>query len=111
MFAVGVIAFRLLTGTFPFDDKIFDDQPGENVVGHRKMKQIRNRLVNYNIDWSRQVFKDSPDAKDLVQKMLASDEDNRLEASAALQHRWFKSPGPPSSKAGHASPKSQARGA
>lgn len=35
MWAVGVIFYTILTGTFPFHYALFDDQPGENYVGAR----------------------------------------------------------------------------
>merc|ERR1719382_1485258 len=44
MFAVGVIAYKLVTGLFPFNGRMFDDEAGENWVGSPKMKQIQDRV-------------------------------------------------------------------
>eukprot|EP00747_Dinoflagellata_sp_TGD_P138136 gnl/TRDRNA2_/TRDRNA2_175751_c3_seq8.p1 gnl/TRDRNA2_/TRDRNA2_175751_c3~~gnl/TRDRNA2_/TRDRNA2_175751_c3_seq8.p1 ORF type:complete len:335 (-),score=73.37 gnl/TRDRNA2_/TRDRNA2_175751_c3_seq8:319-1323(-) len=89
MFAAGVIAYRLLTGTFPYDDSIFNGPPGDNVVGHKKMKRMSEQVKNYDVNFSDTVFKNNPEAKDLVMGLLTSDENNRLDADAALKHPWF----------------------
>merc|ERR1719454_316917 len=56
MFAVGVIAYKLLSGKFPFHDEIFDDEAGENWVGSPKMLQIRRRLKVAKVDFSNSIF-------------------------------------------------------
>ena len=33
-----------MAGRFPYDDDIFDDEPGENYVGSPKMKEIHGKL-------------------------------------------------------------------
>lgn len=33
--------FKLATGHFPYPDDMFDDEPGQNYVGHTKMREIR----------------------------------------------------------------------
>ena len=38
-----------------FHYALFDDQPGENYVGHARMDQIRRRLRIARIDWSNKV--------------------------------------------------------
>jgi calcium-dependent protein kinase len=90
IFAVGVIAYRLLTGEFPFHGKIFDDDVGENWVGSPKMAQIRERLRVAQIDFSQRVFRENPHAKDLIMKMLAYSERKRPTAAQALEHPWFE---------------------
>merc|ERR1719235_55446 len=62
VFAVGVIAYKLLCGKFPFHDEIFDDEAGENWVGSPKMLQIRRRLKVAKIDFSHAVFREQPQA-------------------------------------------------
>ncbi|CAE7718387.1 prkC, partial [Symbiodinium necroappetens] len=46
IFAVGVIAYKILTGSFPYNGRLFDDKPGENWVGSPKMKEIRQKLCD-----------------------------------------------------------------
>merc|ERR1719215_2216840 len=53
IFAIGVIAYRLLAGTFPFRNSLFDDKPGENWVGSPKMREIRGKLQAVRLDWQR----------------------------------------------------------
>merc|ERR1719203_1045817 len=57
IFAAGVIAYRLLSGKFPFHDDMFDDEAGENWVGSPKMAQIRRRLKVAKVDFSSTVFR------------------------------------------------------
>ena len=44
MFALGVMLYKVATGSLPFCEEIFDDEPGQNYVNHVKMKQIRSKL-------------------------------------------------------------------
>lgn len=90
IFAIGVIAYRLLTSKFPFRSDIFNDEAGENWVGSPKMKEIRQKLVNYNISWNHRAFTLDDQVRDLVQKMLSSSEQDRPSAKEALDHEWFK---------------------
>jgi len=94
IFAIGVIAYRLLTGKFPFHDELFDDEAGENWVGSPKMAQIRRRLRVAKVDFSLSVFEENPEARDIIKHMLAYNELLRPTASAALAHAWFNK-GPP----------------
>eukprot|EP00747_Dinoflagellata_sp_TGD_P138110 gnl/TRDRNA2_/TRDRNA2_175751_c3_seq2.p1 gnl/TRDRNA2_/TRDRNA2_175751_c3~~gnl/TRDRNA2_/TRDRNA2_175751_c3_seq2.p1 ORF type:complete len:666 (-),score=146.75 gnl/TRDRNA2_/TRDRNA2_175751_c3_seq2:154-2151(-) len=89
MFAVGVIAHKLIVGKFPFPRDFFDDKPGENYVGSPKMKQIKQRLTTYNIDFDVEVFKKEPDAFDFCKRLLDSNVNERLEAVQALQHPFI----------------------
>lgn len=90
IFAVGVIAYRFLTGKFPFHNGMFDDEAGENWVGSPKMSQIRRRLKAFKVDFSHQVFREHPTAADLVMRMLSYSEQHRPSAAAALEHPWFR---------------------
>eukprot|EP00927_Polykrikos_kofoidii_P039703 TRINITY_DN34035_c0_g2_i4.p1 TRINITY_DN34035_c0_g2~~TRINITY_DN34035_c0_g2_i4.p1 ORF type:complete len:368 (-),score=59.33 TRINITY_DN34035_c0_g2_i4:32-1135(-) len=89
MFSVGVIAYRLLTGDFPFSDTIFDDMPLDNWVGSVKMRQIQRRIRSAEIDWDYEVFETHPDALEITQKMLSVKSNLRPTAAEALAHRWF----------------------
>lgn len=94
IFAVGVIAYRLLCGRFPFHDGTFDDEAGENWVGCPKMAQIRKRLKVARIDFSHHAFHENPEAMDLVTRMLSYSEQQRPTAMAALEHPWMRGPDP-----------------
>merc|ERR1719422_261786 len=72
VFAVGVIAYRLLTGSFPFDENIFDDKPGENWVGSPKMREIREKLNNVRLDWQRpSLLALGPQERGMAQRLLS----------------------------------------
>jgi len=90
VFAVGVIAYRLLTGKFPFKADMFDDKPGENWVGSPKMKEIRNKLRSFKIKFEGySVFEQDQVACDLLRGMLAVNEQDRPSAAQALAHPWL----------------------
>jgi len=89
IFAVGVIAYRLLAGRFPFDPRMFNDQPGENWVGSPKMKEIREKLCRYKVNYDVRVFQKDQQACELVKSMLATRESDRPSAKEALNHMWF----------------------
>mmetsp|Transcript_71182 Transcript_71182/g.153488 ORF Transcript_71182/g.153488 Transcript_71182/m.153488 type:complete len:475 (+) Transcript_71182:51-1475(+) len=89
IFAVGVIAYKLLTGRFPFDSRMFDDEAGENWVGSPKMRQIQDRVQRFNINWNCFPFKTHPEAYELMRVMLAPLETDRPEASEALKHPFL----------------------
>jgi serine/threonine protein kinase len=89
IFAVGVIAYRLLTGRFPFSYTIFNDGAGENVVGSKKMKEIKGKLCSAQVDYSHDVFKSFPKGCKLVKSMLSVKDSQRPSASDALDNAWF----------------------
>lgn len=89
MFSVGVIMYHLLTGAFPFDDRIFDDERGGHQVGHPTMQDISSRMMMAEIRWDQRVFTSDPAAKRLLEKLLATSAAARPSASAALKHPWF----------------------
>merc|ERR1719456_1873222 len=70
IFSVGVIAYRLISGKFPFKNAMFDDKPGENWVGSPKMKVIQDRLKHFQIDFTIAPFPAEPKARELVRWML-----------------------------------------
>ncbi|EAS02451.2 Serine/Threonine kinase domain protein (macronuclear) [Tetrahymena thermophila SB210] len=74
IWAIGVIAYYLLTGRLPFDQEYISD----------KIEFIRN--AQYNQDY----IKDLDDiSKDFIRRMLRKDPAERLTASEALSHPWF----------------------
>lgn len=92
VFAVGVIAYRVLTGRFPFKRSMFDDEAGENWVGSPKMKIIQDRLKHFSIDFSVHPFPMEPAAKEFCQQLLAVQEEDRPLATQALEHAFLTSP-------------------
>lgn len=89
IFAVGVIGYRLLTAKFPYKAEIFDDEAGDNWVGSPKMKEIRDKLKSYKIDWNHRIFSLEPQACALIKAMLNSNERERPSAKEALANSWF----------------------
>jgi len=80
MWSVGCIIFLLLSGNLPF-------------MG-RSQKELFRKIVSgkyefKDVDWSGI----SPEAKDLVQKLLVLDPDERITSSQALRHKWMKASG------------------
>mmetsp|Transcript_850 Transcript_850/g.1897 ORF Transcript_850/g.1897 Transcript_850/m.1897 type:complete len:356 (-) Transcript_850:109-1176(-) len=92
IYCVGVIMYKLLTRRFPHKSDLFDDKPGENVVGHPAMKRIKERLRTEPIDFTRPPLDQLPVAADLVSKMLAFEAADRPSAEEALKHEWFHMP-------------------
>jgi calcium-dependent protein kinase len=88
IFSAGVVMYVLVAGRFPYDDDTFDDGPNENYVGHPKMKEIHNRLKNYNVRFGRS-WDELPEAKEFCRKLIEFDLDKRLDAAEALRHPWI----------------------
>jgi len=89
MFAVGVIAYKLITGHFPFNSKMFDDEAGENWVGSPKMKQIQQRVVRAKINFGIAPFPSDPEAEKFVRGLLAPNDEDRMSVEEALEHSFF----------------------
>merc|ERR1712007_137306 len=92
VFACGVIAYKLITGKFPFHDSFFDDEAGENEAGSPKMQQIKQRLSCFQVDFPKDVFHQEAGAKLLLSRMLASKESRRPSAKDALADPWLSPP-------------------
>jgi len=91
VFAVGVIIYKLLTSAYPFDESIFNDEPGENYVGSPKMKEIKQKVSDARVDFDREPWPKMPQARALVRSMLAVDENERVSAEDALKSEWMRS--------------------
>jgi serine/threonine protein kinase len=77
MWSVGCIIFLLLSGNLPF-------------MG-RSQKELFRKIVSGKYEFDEEDWCDvSNDAKDLVQKLLVLDPDERLTSSQALKHSWMK---------------------
>lgn len=91
MFAVGVLGYRLLTGKFPYPAEFFDDKPGENVVGHPKMKQIQARVAGHEVDLdSAAVFSAEPGARSFLGQLLSAATHQRPQAIEARRSPWLR---------------------
>eukprot|EP00746_Dinoflagellata_sp_MGD_P058600 gnl/MRDRNA2_/MRDRNA2_25069_c0_seq1.p1 gnl/MRDRNA2_/MRDRNA2_25069_c0~~gnl/MRDRNA2_/MRDRNA2_25069_c0_seq1.p1 ORF type:complete len:239 (-),score=39.27 gnl/MRDRNA2_/MRDRNA2_25069_c0_seq1:351-1067(-) len=92
IFALGVIMYKLVTGKFPFPEEIFDDEPGQNIVGHPKMKRIQNMLKMANTIWDQACFMKNPALSDLCAHMLAYEAIDRPSARDVLNSGFFRDP-------------------
>jgi len=90
LFSVGVVAYKMMTGAFPFPDTLFDDRPGENFVGHPKMAEIGNKVAKHKINWKCANLHKHKEAQDLIQKMLHRNPDKRITVQGALKHPWMQ---------------------
>jgi serine/threonine protein kinase len=88
VFSAGVLMFVLITGRMPYSDSIFDDKPGENLVGHPKMLKIYSKLDKTRIQFGK-AWERFPEARDLCEQLLTFDVEERPDALQALQHPWF----------------------
>lgn len=75
MWAVGVIIFLMLHGTYPFDAE--NDEEVMVAIVHRAPR------------WDDRWCGLSAAAKDFLQGLLAKDPTERLSADQALEHQWF----------------------
>eukprot|EP00928_Gymnodinium_smaydae_P021834 TRINITY_DN18548_c0_g2_i1.p1 TRINITY_DN18548_c0_g2~~TRINITY_DN18548_c0_g2_i1.p1 ORF type:complete len:934 (-),score=175.78 TRINITY_DN18548_c0_g2_i1:267-3068(-) len=93
VFAAGVISYKLLTGSFPFDDNIFVlDKTRSNTVGSEYMESVAERLFAFNIDWSHAVFQAEPGAQLLLSKMLARNPLKRPSVKDIMKDAWLDLP-------------------
>jgi len=77
MWSVGAIVFLLLTGNLPF-------------MG-RSQKELFRKIVSGKYEFENKDCEHiSEDAKNLVEKLLVLDPDDRLTAMGALRHTWLK---------------------
>jgi serine/threonine protein kinase len=90
MFAVGVICYTLLAGSYPFDPNMFDDKPGENISGSPKMEKIRRRVELERIDWNVKAFTSTAAVRSFAMALLSKRSVDRLTATQALKHSWLQ---------------------
>mmetsp|Transcript_3405 Transcript_3405/g.8000 ORF Transcript_3405/g.8000 Transcript_3405/m.8000 type:complete len:344 (+) Transcript_3405:149-1180(+) len=87
IFALGVMLYKLCTGSFPFLDEIFDDEAGQNYVGHPKMRQIRGKLRLAKIDFTTHTFfQYDKQVRDFIKRCLVFDVQRRMTTKQALEH-------------------------
>jgi calcium-dependent protein kinase len=89
IFSAGVVMFSLLSGVEPFNLDMFDDGPGENFAGSRKMALICRRLVHTKVKFGKR-WKNMDSAKQFCQALMHYDVDKRMTAEEALKHPWME---------------------
>lgn len=95
MFSVGVMAYKLICGKLPFTKSMFEAKPGEFYVGSASMIEIRQNLLKFQIDWSREPWQAEPEARDFTKWLLQSIPAYRPTASEALEHVFLAQSGLP----------------
>lgn len=78
IWSVGVIAYILLGGYPPFYSETNDND--------ELFRKISDADYKFDPEWWRPI---SPNAKDLIRKLLVVDQNTRLTAAQALRHEWF----------------------
>eukprot|EP00930_Biecheleria_cincta_P022799 TRINITY_DN16584_c0_g1_i1.p1 TRINITY_DN16584_c0_g1~~TRINITY_DN16584_c0_g1_i1.p1 ORF type:complete len:348 (-),score=68.08 TRINITY_DN16584_c0_g1_i1:198-1241(-) len=89
IYSVGVVMYKLLTGEFPSNEEIFDDQPGENWVGSPAMQRVHDKLKTEKMDFTKSPLDSCTQAADLCARMLSFNFNDRPSADDALKHDWF----------------------
>ena len=81
IWSVGVIVYQMLTGKFPFESEVVDDNN----------KSLFERIKNepYNPEYLKDV-ECSEDLQDFIKKALQKDVKQRLTVDDALNHPWIK---------------------
>jgi serine/threonine/tyrosine protein kinase RAD53 len=88
VFSAGVVMYILIAGCFPYRNDTWDDKPGQNVVGSFSMMSIYQKMKARPIRFGG-IWGKLPQARDLCQRLLAFDADDRCDAGEALKHPWF----------------------
>lgn len=94
IFSIGVIAYKLLTGKFPYTDACFEGEGGDplkcdNTVGSPSMRQTQEALKKHPINWDRPPFDHDKEAMELCKWMMATPCEDRPTAQQASEHPWF----------------------
>ncbi|KAL4147539.1 Serine/threonine-protein kinase pkz1 [Phytophthora ramorum] len=91
MWALGCVLYIMLSGSHPFD---LDGMSSDLIVEHR----IKSEPITFAFNAWDNV---SPDAKDLISKLLVKDPALRLTADQMLQHPWMNASAEANAQAGN----------
>lgn len=84
IFALGVLAYTLFAGAFPFGERAF-----ESADKGARGKAIRRRQQE-KISWNYLAFDSVPEARETLESMLSFDEQERPLAHEVLEHPWLR---------------------
>lgn len=88
LWSIGVILYILMTGEMPWSSLASLE---DGLVGSPGATKMYNALKAEVLDWDREPWPEFPQARDLCQKLMAFDVDERLsEVKEALSHPWLK---------------------
>jgi len=90
LWSIGVICYILMTGETPWSTiETLED----GTVGTVGANRMYNSLKSAVIDWESEPWPDFPLARDLCQKLMAFETEDRLETvTEALSHPWLSAP-------------------
>jgi len=100
IFSIGVIAYKLISGRFPFQGVLGDEDLDGLRIGSPKLKEIQDRLKTFSVNFDSHPWTTLPKAKDLVSWMLQCNEIDRPTAEQALEHPFFAHRTPPPTPTG-----------
>lgn len=88
LWSVGVILYILMTGEMPWSSMVSLE---DGLVGSASAVEMYNALKAEVVEWGEEPWPDFPLARDLCQKLLAFELDERLpDVWEALNHDWLK---------------------
>ena len=78
LWSLGVIAYLMLSGSLPFDDRESEEE-------------IARKTVSEDPPYKGSIWKKiSDEAKDFIKKLLVKNPEKRMNVKEALQHEWFR---------------------
>jgi len=88
LWSVGVILYILMTGEMPWSSLVSLE---DGVVGSKSAMDMFKALKAEVLEWDQEPWPDFPLAKDLCQRLLAFELDDRMQTVwEALNHDWLK---------------------